>query len=241
MSRLVEGLKSDSLESADQKILNLLDLNSLDVVGFDAPLQLPKCMRCDLKCPGYEKCKEPEIEWMWKQYKKLNLKRKPKRLFTPYTERCIETYLAHQIEEVFHMPHAMGSNLAPLTARAHFLRRRFKKTRLVECFPKLSIWRLGLQLKIPKSHLRFHRHSVGGDESRKLILTALVDSKQIFIYEQDFKVMVENNHAFEAFITAYTSLLDVRGECEPRPKDFPKQELWLSIPLKKVDLIRTPA
>jgi hypothetical protein len=100
----------------------------------------------------------------------------------------------------------------------------------IEVFPRLSIWRLGLELKVAKSHLRFHKHAVGGDESRKVFLNALCDKKNIFVYQQDFKAMVENNHAFESFICAYTAFLKYTKKTEPRPAGFPRSEAWIEFP-----------
>ena len=59
-------------ESADQGLYKLLmrQERPLRYVAVDAPLQFPKCVRCELKCPGYEKCKEPEIKWMWQHFRK---------------------------------------------------------------------------------------------------------------------------------------------------------------------------
>ena len=96
----------------------------LESIAFDVPLQLPKCIRCQLKCPGYEVCQEPEIKWLRKFYISRNLKKKPMRGFTPYTERCVDNYMRTELEEVFHPPHALGANAAPLTARAYYISRR---------------------------------------------------------------------------------------------------------------------
>ena len=42
-----------------------------------------------------------------------------RKLFTPYTERCVEQYLATAFDEPFHVQQALGANMAPLTARAN--------------------------------------------------------------------------------------------------------------------------
>ncbi len=232
LARLFEKIKSEPGDvSADLKIHQIISQyeGETESVAFDVPLQLPKCMRCKLKCPGYEVCDEEEIKWLRNHYEKLNLKKRPKKVFTPYTQRCVETYLAQELEEPFELHHALGSNLAPLTARAHFITRRLKM-KFIEVLPKLSIWRLGLQLKVSKSHLRFHRHAVGGDESRRVFLQALSEKLGVFIYQQDMKSMIENNHAFEAFISALTGYLSQQKVTEKRPNDFPKSESWIEFP-----------
>jgi hypothetical protein len=107
-------------------------------------------------------------------------------------------YLATELEESFVLQHAMGANCAPLLARAMFVQRRFK-TKCIEVFPKLSIWRIGRSLQVMKSHLLFHRHSVGGDESRRAILSALSSHNIAFVYDQDVKLMIENRSTSETF------------------------------------------
>jgi hypothetical protein len=55
-----------------------------------------------------------------------------------------------------------------------------------------------------------------------------------FLYQQDVKTMVENAHAFEAFICGLTAYLQFRGQNELRPKDFPKTASWISFPTKEI-------
>lgn len=233
LARLFEKIKSEPpLLSADYKVYEILSQyeGEAELVAFDVPLSLPKCLRCDLVCPGYETCSEPEIKWFRNFYEHFNKNKKPKRFFTPYTQRCAETYLSVELEEKFDIPHALGSNLAPLTARALFLSRRLKM-RSIEVFSKLSIWRIGQHLKVNKSQLRSHKHTVKGEESRKAFLTSLSERMGVFIYQQDLRHLIENNHAFEAFIGAYTGYLSFIGKTEKRPSDFPKDEVWIDFPV----------
>lgn len=233
LSRLFDRIKSEGEVSADLQIHRMITQcpPPVESVSFDVPLQLPKCVTCRKRCPGYEACDEPEIVWMWKHFNVQAKKKSPPRLFTPYTERCVEQYLASELEEPFHLSHALGANLAPLTARVHFITRRLKVP-LVEVFPKLSLWRIGNALHIPKSHLRFHRHWEGGAESRQLIIDRMMDKNLAFIYDQDIKLLIESPQAFDSFLCALTGLLDYLGHTEPRPKGFPRSESWLSIPKK---------
>jgi hypothetical protein len=233
LSRLFDKIKTENDISADLALHRLITQcpPPVESVAFDVPLQLPKCLMCRLKCPGYENCKEPEIEWMWKHYRASLTKKSPPRLFTPYTERCVEQYLQTELEEPFHLQHALGSNLAPLTARAQFITRRLELP-LLEVFPKLSLWRIGNALHLPKSQLRLHRHWDGGPTSRQLVLSKMMDKNLAFIYDQDVKTLVDSPHAFDSFICALTGLLSFMGHCEQRPKGFPRKESWLEIPKK---------
>ena len=237
LSRLFEKIKTEERISADLKIHELIEQNkdTLACVAFDVPWRLPSCMTCVLNCPGYENCKEPHIKWMWDHFEQHGIKKKPKKIFTPYTQRAIEMHLANEMEESFFMHHALGSNSAPLLARAHFIRRRLPESiNVIEVNPRLTLWRIGRTLDVMKSHLRHHRAAFGGDESRRLFLHAMNERDLTFIYHQDMKQMIENSHAFDAFICALTGFLKYKNLTEKRPKDFPPYEDWIEFPRESV-------
>lgn len=230
LSRLVEKIKSDEVHSADYKIHEIIhQYDRIANIAFDVPFRFPQCLVSTPACPGIESCSEPNIKWMWDFTRKQNKKKKPRKLFTPYTQRCVEMYVSTELEEPFHVQHAMGANVAPLLARAMYLQRPLKIP-CIEVFPKLSIWRVGRALNVMKSHLRFHKHSVSGDESRREIIQALSSHNVVFVYDQDVKLMIENNHAFEAFICALTGFLKMKGQNEERPAGFPVKEDWIEFP-----------
>lgn len=233
LSRLFDKIRNEGEVSADLQIHRLItEMPTVESVSFDVPLQLPKhLLPCPCGCIGYEDCTEPEIQWMWKHYRAQAKKKSPPRLFTPYTERCVEMYLKTELEEPFDLPHALGSNLAPLTARAQFITQRLKVP-VLEVFPKLTLWRLGNSLHLGKSHLKFHRHWEGGHASRQLILSKMMDKSLAFIYDQDVKTLAESPQAFDSFLCALTGLLSFLGHTEPRPKGFPRKESWIEFPKK---------
>jgi hypothetical protein len=237
LSRLFEKIKSDEQISGDLKIHELIEQNlaTTQYVAFDTPWRLPNCLTCVRKCPGYENCHESHIEWMWHHQDDKLKKKRPKKLFTPYTQRCIELYLQTELEEPFILPHAMGANCAPLMARASFIQKRLSAN-CIEVFPKLTLWRLGQSLDVMKSVLRSHKAAFGGDESRAQFLQSLNANNIAFIYNQDMKQMVENNHAFEAFLCGFTAFLKYRGLTEKRPKKFPATEDWIEFPLPDLKL-----
>lgn len=234
LSRLFEKIKSDEELSADLKIHETIIQykDEAECVAFDTPWSLPLCLRCQLLCPGYEQCKEETIQWMWKFNKVKNKSKKPKKLFTPYTQRPVEMYLNQMIEEPMNIQPVMGANTAPLMARAAFISRRLNLP-LIEVFPPLSIWRIGQSLGMLKSRLRSTRKSADGQQARKSFLNELSEKEIVFIYEQDKKHMIENNHAFEAFICGLTAYLQFKGQTEPRPSGFPKLEAWIEFPISK--------
>lgn len=247
---LRDKIKSEGLVSSDEALVNFLMVEEvgLEMIAFDAPLQLPKCVRCDLICPGFEVCRLPEIRWLWSEHEAREKKKRPNKVFTPYTERCAEVSIANHLEEPFHPPHALGANAAPLAARAHFLARRITQKRvwnpaktestepeLIEVYPKLSVWRIGRDLKVPKSHLRFHRHAVDSDESRHYFIKQLIEREIAFIYQQDLKTLIESPQAFDAFVSALTAFLKYRGQTASRPAGFPKDEIWIEFPEEQID------
>lgn len=152
---------------------------------------------------------------------------------TPYTERCSELYWEESLDENFSLQQAMGSNRAPLTARIHFIKRRLK-VKFIEVAPKISFWRFGLFLGLPKSKLKQHRHWEGGEESRRLFIETLIKEDKAFIYEQDRKVLIEDQFAFDAFVGALTGLMKFKRQTEPKPRGFPDQEGWIEVPKVKL-------
>lgn len=235
LSSLVEQIQNQDGISSDTQIYRMIESvgKNIESIAVDAPLTMPKCLRCKMKCPGFEVCIEPELKWMTKYYGRKNSQRKPLRVMTPYTERCTELYWEEHLEEKIPLQQAMGSNRAPLTARAHYITRRHKK-KFIEVVPKISFWRLGLSLGIAKSKLRLHRHWEGGAESRKLFIEALLKSDLAFIYEQDRKILIEDQYAFDAFIGALTGLMKYKNQTEGRPRSFPASEGWIEVPKLKL-------
>jgi hypothetical protein len=233
LNQLFEKIRTEDEVSADMTLVDQIQSLGEDVelLAMDVPLDLPKCMRCKLKCPGFEKCREPEIQWMWKVHRHRKEDKRQLRLFTPYTQRSIEMYLATELEEPFHLHEALGANLAPLTARGHFLKRRLSLP-VIEVFPQLSLWRLGRSLGIPKKYLQVQGRLLRQDETRQMFLQALIENRLVFIYQQDVQRLIENRDAFSAFLAALTAYLSTRGQCEPRPRGFPEAEGWIEFPVE---------
>jgi hypothetical protein len=215
--------------TADEALLSVLNEEEQDlaIIAFDVPLTLP------VSIGGSKSEEEKVLAWMRKTHERRAKEKRPNKMFTPYTERAAEIYISNELEEPFHPPHALGSNAAPLTARAQYLKKRLKQT-LIETYPKLTLWRIGQDLQMPKSHLRFHRHSVDSDEARHFILKTLIEKEIAFIYQQDMKTMVENNIPFEAFLCAITAFLHYRGQTEKPPRDFPRTEAWIEFPVRLI-------
>lgn len=233
-----EKIFTHNEESADDQIVEYLNRkdSNLKFIAFDVPITLPQCFVH--ACKGVHQCGASSTKWHWRIYKKLKEKNKNHKLFNPYVERCVDLFIAHQLEEKFPFPCALGANAAPLTARAHHLRSRFWKEldeKLIEVYPRLSFWRMGLKLKLPKSNLRFYKHAVRGHVSREQFLSELIKQNIIFIYEQDAQKILDRPSSFDAFLTALTAYLKFKGCTEKPPKGFPTQEGWVEYPDKDFD------
>lgn len=232
VASLMESVRSEDDFSGDDILLESIKGfgDSVQKTAFDVPLSLPKCATCTLVCPGISKCQEPHIKWFWKHHKLLKEKKNNVRLFTPYTQRPLEAWIADQEDCETPPSDALGANVAPLTARAAFLRKRLKGQALLEVYPRLSLMRLGQRHKLMKRHLKFHKSSVDGEKSRAYILGKWIEQSFFFIYHQDQMRLVENGNAFDALICALTAFEEHFGRTEKRPSDFPAGEDFLAIP-----------
>lgn len=230
LNRIFDRIKAEEFISADHKVHELIQQFSENAhsLGMDVPLSLPVCVRCELPCPGYETCTVPQIKWMRAIYQESD-KPKPKKMFTPYTQRPLDLWLQENMDDGIDVQHALGANLAPLVARAHFIRRRLALD-VFEAHPRIAVWRLGQQLKVNRSQLKVYRNSVGGDEARRIFLQAMSDQLKVFFYHHDLKLMTENFHAFESFLCAFTGYLRHGNQTQKRPASFPKNEVWVELP-----------
>lgn len=236
LHEIVDKIKNEGELSADTQIVELMSRSEFkfNTVALNAPLTAPPCVTCKLKCPGVESCKVSSVSWMWDHYHRQVLQKKNHKLFSPYTERWVDHFLSTDLEEPIPFIQALGANTAPLWARTQFLIKRIQSPK-IEVNTKLSLWRIGNSLHVAKSHLRFHKHQIDGDFSRRALIHELVARNLAFFYEQDIRILVENVQAFDAFLCALTAVLKFKGQCEGRPKTTPQKAGWIEIP--KVDII----
>ncbi len=233
---MYDRIRPEGRISGDLRLHEIIEQNleSLEFVAVDTPIDLPLCITCEKKCPGYEVCTEPHIKWLWKNFDAHTSQKRPSKVFTPYTQRCVDAYVTTELEEPFHLSHAMGANAAPLLARALFVKRRWPKLSFIEVFPALSFYRIAKALGLSSMQSTDHRAAFGGDDQRAGFLHSLNAKDHVFIYNQDAKLMIQNPNAFDAFVCALTGYLKFKGQTEKRPKDFPKTESWIEFPKKNV-------
>ena len=232
LTSLINAPQGDYHTSNDKLFIDFFARQKdIAAIGIDAPTDLPPCFNCKVKCPSVEKCKVPAVKYMWDLHRK---KEKNKPIFTPYTERAVEHYI-NSIEKDVFMAAALGSNIAPLTARTRFIQKHLKHS-LKEVFPKLSFVRLSRIFGLSRKFINTKRLSEEGDEARWQFLKYLSDRDIIFMYNQDVQMMVDNPYAFDAFLVALTTVLEARGQCEPRPKGFPKTDHWVLFPKEHIEI-----
>lgn len=202
-------------------------------LGLHAPLSLPPYFSTDgKKRPLGVTGPDPEVRWMRAVWQRLRPRPKP---FVPYLQRPAEIWLRHLTPEKFIVPDALGSNWAPLAARAQFLKPHWPAPAL-EVFPRAALHRFVSALGLPKNIIRYYTDVERGPEYRDLFLTGFTEAlPQVFIYEKDLENMVLHMNCFNAFLAAFTQHLASRGECEAPPKGYPKKAGWIHIPSKNPD------
>ena len=176
------------------------------VVAVDAPLTLPPCMRCQLQCPGSDKCEVPVVSWMRRHGEALSVhrgRRDPGKPFvTPYTQRATEILLEHA---TLQPREALGQGMGPLAARGVYLRRVLSPRlrlheNLIEVHPRATLTRL-----FGREQERTTRH---GDlesvwSSRKTVLHDLVHPLR---FRQVWpELVVRNSNVFAATISAVSA------------------------------------
>lgn len=222
-------------ESSDSLLLSIIDEvgTPSHTLAVNVGTQLPPCLTCSKKaCATKGQCMDPSVKWMRDLTKKLKLPAD----FTPYTQRPVELWVRHKIMPLLQEAHrfdideTMGGNRGPLTARMNFLKRHLKKHTIFEVWPKLTAVMLAINHEFPKHWIHGYRHLEKGAFIRQEILEFLADKEGIFIYERDLKKLSLSLAAFDAFLCAYTALLEEAGLGAKPPKGFPIQTGWVIHP-----------
>lgn len=189
------------------------------VVGLNAPLTLPPCIRCTLPCPTVEHCEVPVVAWMRKWAPRLLPRGRGssgKPAVTPYTQRATEIML----KATGVAPReTLGQGTGPLAARAAYLRRHLSPRlrlheNLVEVHPRATIERLfGATTE--------RRVRTGETEAvwsaRKDVLSRLpgatpADTESAIAFDYVWpELVVRNTHVFAAVVCAFTSFLWATG------------------------------
>jgi hypothetical protein len=222
---------------ADQALIELVaELGPrIARMGVNVPLELP---------PHFapERVAAPALRWMRETTRRAQRSRALREAgirvldFTPYTQRPVELWARYHVlphlppHARFEIDEALGGTKAPLTARMHYLKKRFAGVALVEAWPKLTVAGLAVPLGLTKRTIGSYRHLEAGVHAREEILEALAEARGIFIYERDLRKLALSLSAFDAFLCAYTALLSDAGACSKAPKGFPAASGWVQYP-----------
>ncbi len=220
--------------TADQVLLELIEEHQpgIHAIATDAPLTLPPCLSdCEKSCTGYESCNRSEVKWMRNLYKKTKEKNSKLKYFTPYTQRPVELYFKYKFPSDEILPdETLGANLAPQTARMQYLKRHLKNIELIEVWTKLTLLHISKTLKLSKKELQNYRNLERGLHVRERILSRLVEKSQIFIYERDYKKLIQNISAFDSLICGWVALQYGRDQIETFRSDLPLESGWVTLP-----------
>lgn len=242
---IYEALGAQGELTADQVLLEHIEellhelptssqTSAIRVIGVDAPLTLPPCaIGCETGCPGYEdKCRRSEVRWMRAQYHKTRAKNSRVKHFTPYSQRPVDLYFRykHPNDPELFQDETLGANLAPQAIRMNYLKRHLWSQKLVEVWPKLSLFYLQKALKLTKKEVLEYRHLERGAAVRGRVLDRIVELSKIFIYERDWKKFVSNTDAFDSFLCAWVAMQTDLGQVVKFKSDLPLDSGWIQIP-----------
>jgi predicted nuclease with RNAse H fold len=208
----------------DERLIGFLRQQPDAVVGIDAPLSMPACVRCLLpSCPTQQHCDVPILKW-FRERPQAAPRSKPR--YTPYTQRASEVVL-HEDFKILPRE-TLGQGMGPLASRGTYLVRALAGTHalndnLIEVYPKATITRLFT----PKVAGRYKR-SAESPRTRLDILNQLTDlTFAPGAWREDG---LANDHKFDAIICAYTAYLWWRGRCEPPTSDVVRDDGWIWFP-----------
>ncbi len=194
-------------------------------ISISAPMSLPPFF---LGAQGVG-----ESKWLKRIW--THLKTPKPKPFLNYLQRPAEVYLKYLSPENFEIPEALGSNMAPLTARVQFLEKNLPQT-AIETYPKGVVRRICSNLGLAKNLARYYTDFDKGLPYREdFILQMLHNLPQIFMYDRDMeKITFQLNH-FHAFFAAFNQHLYYAKQTEKPPQDFPKKAAWIHIPAQEIN------
>lgn len=147
-------------KDSDTRLLETVaDLGGANVFCIDAALTLPPCLNCPESCSGMLPCNSTSTQLMrkiWEDRKNVDKRLRPPH---PYMDRYFEVYARSTFDHPgfsgsFEVEAALGSNRAPLTARAisiaRGLKHQYPKALIIETNSIISAlgWALNSGYKI---------------------------------------------------------------------------------------------
>jgi predicted RNase H-like nuclease len=226
------GTGKDTPWYDDRLIAYLREHAGSAVVGIDAPLTSPSCVRCvEPSCPTHDACQVPIVTWFRERENGARVAGKKPR-YTPYTQRGSEVILH---EEHHILPReTLGQGMGPLTARGAYLTRALAgeyrlNENLIEVYPKATITQLFTAAVAAK-----YKRSGHSPQTRLDILNQMTDlTFAPGAWREDG---LANDHKFDAVICAYTAYLWWRGDCVEPTSPTLLSDGWIWFPKARAAL-----
>jgi hypothetical protein len=223
-------LQSAQSDNPDQTLIDNIQVwvdHGFSGLGVSTPLSLPPAF---LDPSGNTRTDKLEIRWMELQSKK---NRKADRAHLPYLQRACEVALRNQTPPL-EIPDAFGSNLAPLTARAHHLKRNFPSP-LFETHSKSAARRIGRSLGIATKTLDQVPDLENGLLAREQFLDVFSRKvPQFFAYDHDLETLIQNLSAFWSLQAALSVFLVAKEQIQKAPRGFPPGVPWIYVPNSQI-------
>jgi hypothetical protein len=230
---VVAHLQGSREFTGDEELLRTIDRLAPKFMGINAPLSLPPCATCTLKCPTFQFCEVPEVKWMRGEARRMDLW--PLKFPTPYTQRAVDVVvrsrLQDQLELEIPLEETFGASRAPLAARMQYLRRHFPvETKLIEVNPRIALAALARTWRIENRVLRRYRELEEGITYRTQILDTLSEADpregfpHLFLYNEDIADFARELTNFDALMSA---LMAVYAAADLLDNDiFPYDKDW---------------
>lgn len=217
---------------SDSRLMEAIhDLGGADVFCLDAPLSLPPCVTCSLRCPGTFKCVVPEVVRMRELWEKHRKEEKRLRAPQPYVERFFEHYARAALEHpglsgAFEYEAALSSNRSPLTARAirmaRELKSRFPEALVIESNSFLSTLGWGLKVGTTIPSLVEFKDEGKGRVMRAALLKRLeqqrLATRSASLHEELFHELYRQIELFLAAMTALSAASFLTGDALMAPE-----------------------
>lgn len=193
------------------------------VIAIDAPLTQPACNRCERPvCPGMEACVEPAVVWLRQEGRALVRKvaaetvggpTRPAHVaqarLAPYAHRATDVVMTYA-RGLLPLS-ALGAANATISARANQLRRRLRgagyelHANLLEVSPAATVAALcGVRAA------RGYKRDADPWVTRATVLERLRDLSFAPQSRMAREEVLQNDHCFDAVISAYTAYLWAR-------------------------------
>ncbi len=228
---------------SDETLMQRLTRVGADaVIAIDAALTQAACGRCaEPVCPGMEACSDPATVWLRTEGRALvrnvaveSIGAGPRPMLTaqarlaPYAHRATDVVMTY--ERGLLPLAALGATSGAIAARAAQLRRRLRGVgfelhqNLLEVSPAATIAAL-----CDERTARGYKRDADPWRTRALILERLGDlsfAPQSRMARED---VLQNDHCFDAVISAYTAYLWARDGW-PTPEGFFVEDGWIVAP-----------